>query len=143
MFSIKFQGHLIVSMIFFPKFFACASQKNYDKTLKISSDPWIMMLNIGLLYFNFVSYNNRWVAIAKEMLNYFLLYIQFHQTLISDQIKFKSWNMFKQLHICIMLCSVNTTSHTTQDSLQPVIATPVFLCQKVCNMFLTHHFSNK
>ena len=32
MFSIKFTGLVIISMIIFPKFLACASLKNYGKT---------------------------------------------------------------------------------------------------------------
>ena len=51
MFSIKFTGPVISSAIFFLKFLACASLKNYKKkTWKISTDPLNMMLNIGLMY---------------------------------------------------------------------------------------------
>ena len=39
-----------------------------------------------------------------------------------------------------MLCSVNTASHTTQDSLQPVIATPVFYVKKFVTCFLPTTF---
>ena len=39
MFSIKFPGPVIFSVIFSPKFLACASLKNYEKTRKISTDP--------------------------------------------------------------------------------------------------------
>ena len=50
MFSNKFTGPVYISMIFSPKFLACASLKNYGKNLwKISPDPINVMLNIGLM----------------------------------------------------------------------------------------------
>ena len=50
MVSIKLTGPVIFSVIFFPKFLACASLKNYGKkTWKISLDPLNMMLNIGFM----------------------------------------------------------------------------------------------
>ena len=49
MFSIKFMGPVIISVIILPKFLASASLKNYGKNpWKISPDPLSIMLNIGL-----------------------------------------------------------------------------------------------